>query len=96
MTERVLHNQSILDMAIQHTGTVENSFSIAIANGISISDALDSGLSLHIPETLQKNADMYNYYTAKEIKPATCVIDTIITTLKGIVYIKIGGDFKLS
>ena len=99
MTEKVLHNQSILDIALQHTGAVESSFSIAIANGLSISDALSTDLSLDIPEELQKNTDVYNYYMAKELKPATAKANgqnNEIPTLKGIGYMRIGGDFKVS
>ena len=99
MSEKILHNQSILDIAIQHTGTVENSFDIAIANGLSISDALSAGLSLDVPEGLQKNTDVYSYYLAKDIKPATAKADgenNEIPTLKGIGYMRIGGDFKVS
>jgi hypothetical protein len=95
---KILHNQSILDMAIQHTGTVENSFAIAISNGISISDALSAGLTLDVPDSIQKNTDVYEYFTVKEIKPATAKTEenTEIPTLKGIGYMRIGGDFKVS
>ena len=99
MSATVLYNQSILDIAIQHTGTVENSFDIAIANGFSVSDALSAGLFLEIPETLEKEKDIHNYYDAKGIKPATDKTDegnNEIPTLKGIGYMRIGGDFKVS
>ncbi|BFO64130.1 hypothetical protein [Chryseobacterium sp. KCF3-3] len=97
MIKKVLHNQSILDIALQHTGTVENSFRIAIANGLSISDTLSAGLSLEVSEGLQKNTDIYNYYVDNDVKPATGVSDPlVIPTLKGIGYMRIGGDFKVS
>jgi hypothetical protein len=99
MSETVLYNQSILDIAIQHTGMVQNCFDIAITNGFSVSDILSQGFSLDIPETLQKETAIYNYYEAKGIKPATAKTDegnNEVPTLKGIGYMRIGGDFKVS
>lgn len=95
----VLNNQSILDVSIQHTGTVENSFAIAIANGLSVSNQLTSGISIEIPDDLQKNNDVLNYYTAKQIQPAsglTIEQNSEIPTLKGIGYMQIGTTFKAS
>ncbi|CAI9429694.1 LysM domain-containing protein [Candidatus Ornithobacterium hominis] len=68
-----LHNQSLLDLALQHTGSVENAFDIAVANGISLTDDLAIGSRLNIPNDLTKNNDIYNYYTAKNIQPATAI-----------------------
>ena len=34
MTITVLHNQSLLDLAIQHTGTIESVFELAEANAL--------------------------------------------------------------
>ena len=36
----VLNNQSLIDVAIQHTGTIENAFKIAVANCLSLTDEL--------------------------------------------------------
>lgn len=99
MKQIVLNNQSILDIALQHTGSVENCFAIAIANGISVSDLLAAGTSLLIPEGLQNDNDVLNYYSAKKIQPATAITegqDTEIPTLKGIGYMSVGGNFKVS
>jgi hypothetical protein len=97
MTKTVLYNQSILDISIQYTGRVDNCFAIAIANGLSVSDVLSTGFSLDIPEALRKDSDVYIHYEAEKIKPATGVTDPLmIPTLKGIGYMKIGGDFKVS
>ena len=46
----ILHNQSLLDIAIQHTGAVENTFAIAVANGLSLTDDLPAGAEIKIPE----------------------------------------------
>lgn len=94
----VLNNQSILDVSIQHTGTVENSFAIAIANGFSVSEMLASGASIEIPDDLQKNSDVLNYYTAKQIQPATGLTteqNGEIPTSKGIGYMQVSKTFKV-
>lgn len=99
MKQVVLNNQSILDVSLQHTGTVENCFAIAIANGFSVSDLLTAGTSLIIPEDLRNDTDVLNYYSAKKIQPATAITegqDTEIPTLKGIGYMNLGGNFKVS
>ena len=95
----ILNNQSILDIAIQHTGSVENCFAIAVANGLSVSDVLSAGLPAEIPEDVFKNTDVLNYYNAKNIQPATGSTtkqDSEIPTLKGIGYMQIANGFKVS
>lgn len=72
----VLHNQSLLDVAIQHTGSVENCFAIAAANGLAVSDLLSAGSVLVIPGTLKNDNDILNYYTSKKIMPATALTRT--------------------
>jgi hypothetical protein len=99
MSVVVLYNQSILDVALQHTGTVENCFAIAVANGFSVSDILSAGSSIEIPEDIQKNSDVLNEYNAKKITPATGTTigqDNEIPTFNGIGYMQIGNSFKVS
>lgn len=92
----ILHNQSLLDIAIQHTGKVENAFAIAVANGLSVSDELVVGQALELPE-LDKEIEVYNYYRAKRLQPATAVTDsTVIPAGRGIGWMQIGKDFKVS
>lgn len=67
----VLHNQSILDFAIQHTGSAHNAFEIAMANNISITDQLTAGNDLVIPVSIVNDVDVKNYYQSKAIQPAT-------------------------
>ena len=63
MTITVLHNQSLLDLALQHTGTIESIFELAVLNEKSITDDMVAGTSLLIGEI--SNKDILNYYTAK-------------------------------
>ena len=97
MEKIILNNQSILDFALQHTGSVENSFAIAIANGFSVSDILSIGSSAEIPENVIQNPDVLNEYKAKKIEPATgqAISEEEIPTLKGIGYMQIGNSFKI-
>ena len=48
MTITALHNQSLLDLALQHTGTIESVFEFAEANAINITDECASGQNLSI------------------------------------------------
>lgn len=98
MKTTILHHQSLLDLAIQHTGSVENAFDLALQNNRSLTDDLEAGESIQlIAYGIQQNKDILNYYTAKNIQPATAVI--ILPEeerLEGIGYWAISVDFKVS
>lgn len=49
----VQHKQTLLDIAMQTTGTAESVFELADRNGISITDALIVGEPIVIPNRLQ-------------------------------------------
>ena len=96
----VLNNQSLIDVAIQHTGTIENAFKIAVANGLSLTDDLEPGEQLIIPEDVEMNSDVVNYFSAKGIQPATGLTENDLliaqTVQRGIGYMQIGKTFKVS
>lgn len=98
MQVTILHNQSLLDIAVQHTGNIENAFAISAANGLAVSDALTPGTVLMIPENVVYDKDILNYYQSKNIKPATAI--TILPSaepeLEGIGYWTIEKTFKVS
>ena len=97
MTTIILHNQSLLDIAIQHTGAVENTFALAVANGLSLTDDLPAGAEIKIPDSANKDSDVLNYYTSKRLQPATAVIMLPEEErLEGIGYWAISVDFKVS
>lgn len=87
----VLHNQSLFDVAIQHTGNVMNAFAIAQENALSITSVLVSGSRLVIPAEAEFNRDVKNYYTTKRIMPATGITDTklLAQAKRGIGFMKI-------
>ena len=67
----VLNNQSLFDISIRYTGTIENAFKIAVANGLSLTDEIEPGAQLIIPADVEMNNDVVNYFAAKGIQPAT-------------------------
>ena len=92
----VLHHQSFLDLAIQHTGSVENAFIIALQNGKSLTDDLVAGELLTL-ENPKNNKDILSYYQSKKLQPATAVTQLPeIERLEGIGYWAISVDFKIS
>lgn len=67
----ILHNQSLLDVCLQHTGSLAGIFELALANGLSVSDDVIAGQTLQVPDTLAVDKDVLAYYRAKNIQPAT-------------------------
>jgi len=95
----VLHNQSLLDLALQHTGTIENIFELAMLNNLSITDDVVAGKVLTIPTESFTNKDILTYYIAKKIQPATAFTqeDKIISERQeGISIWAINLDFVVS
>jgi hypothetical protein len=82
-----LESQSLLDIALQETGTIEGIFDLAVANDLSLTDALVPGQKLSGTAVLNKG--IQDYYTAKGITPAT----GDVTLLGGIGYMAVGIDF---
>lgn len=91
----VLHNQSLLDVCLQHTGSIEGVFELAMANDLAITDVVEAGAVLQLPEGIALDKDILNYYTAKGIQPATAITE-VVEKLEGISYWAIGVDFKIS
>lgn len=95
MQKTVLHNQSLLDFAIQRTGTLESLFQLAVTNGISITDELETGKFLVLPEDVIKDIDVLAYYNEKGIQPATAITaeETELVPSLGIGSMAIGSTF---
>jgi hypothetical protein len=68
---KVKRGQSIWDISVQETGTIANAVAISLANGISVTDDLMPGMNIIIPEGLIVNKKVKDYYTKKNITPAT-------------------------
>ncbi|AZA90913.1 Uncharacterised protein [Chryseobacterium nakagawai] len=99
-TITLLHNQSIIDIAIQYTGKAENCFEIALVNNISVSQFLEPGTAIKIPFTSEVNTDIDNdvvqYYVFKQLQPASEITEELIikiNPLSGINYWGIEENF---
>ncbi|MGJ1244279.1 hypothetical protein [Sphingobacterium multivorum] len=72
-----LHNQSVLDFVLQNTGSISGAVSFAIANGISITDDLVIGQTYFIPEEIDTDTDISDYYERNDYVPAGGVEFTV-------------------
>ena len=93
MIVTVLNNQSLKDIAVQYTGKVSNTFFIAKANNVSVTETLIPGIKINIPETLEVDSEIVNYYKVNNITPATGVNDLENESFKGIGDMVIGESF---
>jgi len=99
MTITALHNQSFLDLALQHTGTIESVFEFAEANSINITDDVQAGKTLVLPAEAFSNKDILNYYIAKNLQPATAFSkedEKVTKRLEGISIWAINLDFVVT
>ena len=94
-----LHNQSLLDLALQHTGTIESVFEFAEANSLNITDDVQAGTPLYLGEGLGVRNEILSYYTAKNLQPATAFTkedEQVFERLEGISIWAINLDFVVS
>nr|DAJ93770.1 MAG TPA: hypothetical protein [Bacteriophage sp.] len=94
-----LHNQSLLDLALQHTGTIESVFELAKDNALNITDDVQAGKTLVLPAETFTNKDILGYYTAKNLQPATAFSkedEQVAKRLEGISIWAINLDFIVS
>lgn len=74
MKETVLYNQSLFDVAVQHTGTLESVFEMALLNNASITDELVAGNRLLI-NVENHNTDIKDYYKINVLQPSSALTD---------------------
>ncbi len=92
MTDVITYEgQTLFDLALQYMGDASKALDIALDNGISLSDDLEPGATLTLPDT-QGNRAMTQYYTVNKIMPATA----LETEIGGINYMGIEIDFIVS
>lgn len=86
-------HQSLLDVSVQYLGSIALAGKLALLNGLSITDALDDGVPLSLPEAY--NNVNVAFYAINNITPATDNITDIYTpaTPQGIGYWGIEIDF---
>ncbi len=98
MIATVLYKQSLLDVVLQLTGSVNSLVEVAHHNNISVTDDLVPGQKISFPEKVEIDEDILNYYKAKKVQPATAMSseDKIIADKpEGIGYWAIEVDFEV-
>lgn len=72
MLHQVLHNQSILDIAIQEDGSVFAALNWSMSNGIPISEVLTAAQNITVP-AMKENAfdEVANFFKNRNIIIAT-------------------------
>lgn len=91
---KILKGQSLFDIAIQSAGSIEHIFELAIENNISITESLDAGTQIIVPDNIELNSNVVSYYTRNSLKPATAIAKPM--QLGGIGYMAIEIDFIVS
>lgn len=90
----VTSRQSLLDIALQHCGAMEDAFALAIENGISLTDELANGQELQsVPVS---RSEVVNYYSANSIYPASAVTAALLSSGEGIEFWAVEYDFIIS
>ena len=74
-------NQSLLDIAMQETGTAANLLAIAKANDLSLTDDMEAGDKLFLPDGLQIESKTIRKYKTDNIRPATAQLSPDIEAL---------------
>ncbi|WP_025143048.1 hypothetical protein [Pedobacter jeongneungensis] len=90
MTKEALHNQSVLDFVLNHTGSIAAAIDFSFDVAISITDDLQVGNSYPLSGELLADSDILNYYISNNYKPATA---TLIDTDYGIGEMRVLSTF---
>ncbi|GAB6121662.1 hypothetical protein [Dysgonomonas termitidis] len=90
METKALNSQSLPDLSLQESGTLEGLFPLAVANNLSITDALEPGQAIERTDVIQR--EIQSYYTIRNLHPATGAVDLP----GGIGYMGVEIDFAVS
>lgn len=96
--EVIKNGQNLLDIAIQATGDAAEALTIALANGLCLTDDLEVGQEVDVPDEITGNANVKTYYRDRRLNPATAATDddTAILAFEGIEFWGIEYDFIVS
>lgn len=87
--------QSLLDVAVRECGSFEAAFTLAVRNGLSMTDDLVAGQELEYISEEVTNKRIVALLAARGVKPATALAMPAAQPL-GIGYMTIGIDFIIS
>lgn len=91
--------QTLLDIALQTGGSIETVLALAEANGLSITERLEEGQVLIVPELVEGgDTRTVELYKAHKVEPATEVSpdDMSACPYGGIGFMGVGIDFIVS
>lgn len=94
--EVTLKGQNLLDIAIQGTGDPGDALAIAIANGLCLTDDLEAGQEVLIPDDIAGEVNVRAYYHSRGLRPATAINNDQPVLFEGIEYWGIEYDFEVS
>lgn len=96
--EMTMNGQNLLDIAIQATGDAAEALVIAISNGLCLTEDLEVGQPVTIPENIPGDANVRAFYRERNLHPATGVTkeNETIASFEGIEYWGIEYDFIVS
>lgn len=90
-----IEGQDACNLSLQLTGSLENIFDVAGANGLSITEDIDPGKAITAAGT--ESVDVADYYRANAVRPATRVRESELDQQQeGIGTWIINVDFKVS
>ena len=98
MSVKVLHQQSLLDIAIQEYGDLKAVFDIATMNNKSFTDDLKNSEQVIISASVYTDLDIHRFFKRNNLIPATALTEAQSQEInpQGISYWAIGVDFKVS
>ncbi|MFY0714135.1 hypothetical protein J1D01_10690 [Seonamhaeicola sp. NFXS20] len=79
---RVKYKQSLLDIAIQEYGSINEVDVLELENNMSRTDVIPAGTVLRIPDITVLEPDVQLYYKKKQLKPATALSDEDLTLIE--------------
>lgn len=96
MEVKVKDRQSLLDIAVQTSGSMEAACDLAAANGVSLTDTLQDGQVLDTVPVV--SAETVRRYSVQQIEPATALSAEELSALaqEGINFMGIEIDFIVS
>lgn len=94
----ITERQSLLDIALQHFGSMEAAFEIALLNELSLTDDLAAGTQVVLPEN-DGNKEVENYYAVNDLRPASAItqaeINDTLNIGEGVEFWAIEYDFEV-
>jgi len=86
------HQQTLFDIAMQCLGNVERVYEIALLNGFGITDEIDPGTRIFLPEISNEDKAVANVFTKSGLRPTSKDLGALPG---GIGYMQIGTSFKV-